>query len=256
LRIPPGRGCKKHQEEQTRIVGGLTVIPNSWPWIVDLNFGGWYCGGTIIDDKSILTAAHCCKGRENRPEWISMTLGQHHVYNHDAGQRRVTVERVIMHPDYTTIGIVNDICILKFNSNGNINLEAHKADAVCLPNAGDEPAHGTRCWSAGWGLMQEGRSPAIELQEVDLQIYSHEECEKTQNSGYLIESAHLCAGWPQGGKDACSGDSGGPLICADEERQPVLMGITSWGFGCARPDTPGVWTRVSSYLDWIEENMN
>jgi secreted trypsin-like serine protease len=87
-------------------------------------------------------------------------------------------------------------------------------------------------------------------------IYSHEECERTENSGYLTEFAHLCAGWPEGGKDGCQGDSGGPLICADEENQPVLVGVTSWGFGCAEPGHPGVWARVSSYVDWIEENMN
>lgn len=188
-----------------------------------------------------------------------MTIGEHDVFSNDAGQRTFTAEQVIMHPNYQTIGILNDVCVLKFNSAGNINLKAHNSDAVCLPSAGFEPAHGTRCWSAGWGLMTSphgGREMAEKLQEVDLQIFSHEECEKTQNSGYLVESAHLCAGWPQGGKDACSGDSGGPLICVDEENQPVLVGITSWGFGCARPDTPGIWTRVSSYMDWIESNMN
>jgi hypothetical protein len=265
LRIPPGLVCRRHQqEEEGRIIGGLTAIPNSWPWIVDLSFGRATCAGTIIDDKSILTAAHCCIIQRNSPDRIQVTIGQHNKLNDDAGQLTFNPEEVIMHPNYNSRLIENDLCILKFNSDGDINLRAHNSDAVCLPSAGDTPAHGTRCWAAGWGLklseiQQDGKvsmEPARELQEVDLQIYSHEECERTENSGYLTEFAHLCAGWPEGGKDGCQGDSGGPLICADEENQPVLVGVTSWGFGCAEPGHPGVWARVSSYVDWIEENMN
>jgi len=263
FRIPTGLVCKKHQsaspfETQDRIIGGMTAIRNSWPWIVNINFFGYSCGGTIIDDKTILTAAHCCKDRADLPQFITMTIGDHHMWNIDNREKKVTAERVILHPEYRQSGLVNDICILKFNGNGQVNLKSHNGDAACLPNRGEEPSHGTICWAAGWGLVNSpwGKSMPQELQEVDLQIYSNEECEKTQNSGYLRRAEHLCAGWPQGGKDGCQGDSGGPLICADEESQPVVVGVTSWGFGCAEPNSPGVWTKVSSYIDWIEENMN
>ena len=87
LRIPPGLVCRTHQqEEEGRIIGGLTAIPNSWPWIVDLSFGRATCAGTIIDDKSILTAAHCCIIQRNSPDRIQVTIGQHNKLNDDAGQ--------------------------------------------------------------------------------------------------------------------------------------------------------------------------
>jgi len=125
---------------------------------------------------------------------------------------------------------------------------------ACLPPKGYTPPEHTRCWSAGWGIMSNGR-PAEALQEVDLKIISDETCEKTKNSGYLVEGSMMCAGWLEGGKDGCQGDSGGPLICVDKENQPVLTGVTSWGFGCGTKNSPGVWTKVSSYIDWIQDHM-
>merc|ERR1712210_340214 len=226
FRIPPGLVCKKHQTVTDRIIGGLTAVPNSWPWIFDINFWGSYCAGTIIDDKSVLTAAHCCKGLTDRPERITMTIGEHDVFNNDAGQRTFIAEQVIMHPNYQTIGILNDVCVLKFNSAGNINLKAHNSDAVCLPSPGFEPAHGTRCWSAGWGLMTSphgGREMAEKLQEVDLQIYSHEECEKTQNSGYLVESAHLSLVGLKVEKTLAQATLAGPSFASTKRTSPFLL---------------------------------
>ena len=88
-RIPPGLVCQRHQqqqEEESRIIGGLEAVPNSWPWIVDITFGGAVCAGTIIDNKSILTAAHCCIIQRNNPERIEATIGQHNIFSSNAGQ--------------------------------------------------------------------------------------------------------------------------------------------------------------------------
>merc|ERR1712025_876836 len=121
--------------------------------IVNINFFGYNCGGTIIDDKTVLTAAHCCKDRANSPSFISITVGDHHRWRYDFGEKKIKADRVIVHPDYRQVGLINDICILKFNGNGAVNLKSHNGAAACLPKAGEMPEHGTRCWAAGWGLV-------------------------------------------------------------------------------------------------------
>ena len=93
------------------------------------------------------------------------------------------------------------------------------------------------------------------LQEVDMKIISDDVCQATQTSTFLIKDSMMCAGWLEGGKDGCQGDSGGPLICQDHEYQPVLTGITSWGFGCGAKNKPGMWTKVSNFIPWIKSHM-
>jgi len=248
-RIPPGLRCQNNGD---RIVGGVSAIAHSWPWIINLTFGGYVCGGTIIDDKTVITAAHCCDGFHKRPHLVKGVIGDHHYDIKEFGEKEYKASAVIPHPDYSRRTIANDICVVKF-AEMELN-SAPNAERACLPPAGWTPPDGQRCWSAGWGIMSNGR-PAETLQEVDLEIISDERCEKTKNSGYLVEGAMMCAGWLEGGKDGCQGDSGGPLICADDKNQPIISGVTSWGFGCGTKNSPGVWTKVSSYVDWIRSYM-
>ena len=127
------------------------------------------------------------------------------------------------------------------------------AAPACLPAVGSHPTHGTRCWAAGWG-RKTNRQIASVLQEVDLNIISDEVCDTTANKGHLIKDSMFCAGYLSGGKDGCQGDSGGPLIC-EQDGQPMLTGVTSWGFGCGSVNSPGVWTKVESYTEWIRTLM-
>ena len=128
------------------------------------------------------------------------------------------------------------------------------AAAACLPQPGVHPKHGTVCWAAGWGKVDRETTATI-LQEVDLAMISDKMCDKTENTGKIIKDKMFCAGYLEGGKDGCQGDSGGPLICA-VDGQPVLVGVTSWGYGCALKNSPGVWTKVSSYVDWIKKQSS
>lgn len=257
FRIPPNLVCPQinvvSNNDGDRIVGGVEALAHSWPWVVNMAFGSFMCAGTLIDSFTVLTAAHCCSGYQYKPEYVRGTIGDHHWMTYEDGQKTFTAKSIIIHPNYSKRTIANDICIVKF---GNMGLEAHPTAAhACLPEEHFVPAHNTKCWTAGWGVMSNGRAADV-LQEVDLQIISNQECEKTRNSGYIIDGAMICAGWLEGGKDGCQGDSGGPLICTDSTgKQPVLTGITSWGFGCGQPNSPGVWTQVSSYVDWISKHM-
>jgi len=250
-RIPPGLVCRGDMGFD-RIVGGVAAIPHSWPWIVNMAFGQFMCGGTILDDETVLTAAHCCDGYQRRPKQVKGIIGDHNYHHEDLGEKMFLAKEVIVHQDYSRRTVVHDICIVKFE---NMNLSRRPiAAAACLPTTGSHPKAGTRCWTAGWGYTSEGKV-AEQLQEVDLKIIDDAKCRKTQNGAFLVPHAMFCAGTFVGGKDACQGDSGGPLICADSKSQPIVMGVTSWGIGCGKANSPGVWTKVSSYIPWIKRYM-
>lgn len=142
----------------------------------------------------------------------------------------------------------NDICLIKvpaFEIN-NINVAT-----ACLPSSKtSHPVQGTMCHTAGWGKTSFGGSISQKLKEVDVDIINDQACMNTANRNNFIPQKMFCAGHFAGGKDACQGDSGGPLICVEND-QPVLYGVTSWGHGCARENSPGVWAKLVNYLDWI-----
>ena len=182
---------------------------------------------------------------------VTAFIGQHNKNKMEVGEFEVKGRQVIIHPEFQRRSLINDICVIKTEFM-NLRNRATAAPA-CLPSAGDHPAHDTRCWAAGWG-RKSNRQIAISLQEVDLKIISDDVCETTANKGHLIRDTMFCAGHMEGRKDGCQGDSGGPLIC-EKDGQPILTGVTSWGFGCGSVNSPGVWTKVESYESWIRALM-
>lgn len=265
-RIPQDMVCKEDSKGnfQQRIIGGKDVVPYSWPWIVNIAFDNFLCGGTIVDDETIISAAHCCDGFQRKPDKVKCTISDHYFHQKDPHEHTFTAKELIIHPEYSRRQIKNDICIIKVPFM-KLNSKPLAAPA-CLPPQGEHPPPGTKCWVAGWGQTESG-SVAEQLQEVDLDIMSDQQCANTMNGQYLVKDAMFCAGSKGGGKDACQGDSGGPMICgivppgakkghaSEEIRQPVLVGVTSWGIKCGAPNAPGVWTKVSTYTNWIREHM-
>lgn len=248
FRIPRGLICR---DQGNRIVGGMEAIPHSWPWVVRIYFGFTGCGGTIIDDRTVVSAAHCCRGYTTRLDRIKIVVGEHSTTVWDLGQFTAGVTSMHIHPEYHPGTFQNDICVLQ-TTDMNLRMR-HTAAPACLPPKGWHPDVGTRCFAAGWGRMH-FNEPARVLQEVDLDIISDERCLATPNAGTFMPEQMFCAGHLTGGKDACQGDSGGPLICVKDE-QPILVGVTSWGLGCGRPNSPGVWTKVTTYEPWIRTLM-
>jgi len=247
--LPPGLTCKR--EDGTRIVDGQEADPNTWPWMVQLGYDGSLCGGVIVGENLVLTAGHCCASYHQIGE-ISAKVGSLNKGN----GKMIEFKKKVMHPKYNTPNgeAENDICLL-FPKHP-IEMVTGSIDRACLPNPDEQrPPAGTRCWTAGFGMMWWDGVFPTKLMEVDLQLLSDHECAATDVSHLFDSSMHTCAGWPEGRKDACSGDSGGPLICVSKDNQPVLWGLTSFGIRCGERNSPGVYARVEKYMSWIAEEV-
>ncbi|PSN57580.1 hypothetical protein C0J52_00493 [Blattella germanica] len=225
----------------SRIVGGKPTEVNEFPWMARLSyFNRFYCGGMLINDKYVLTAAHCVKGFM----WfmIKVTFGEHDRCNSTLKPESRFVLRAIT-GDFSFMNFDHDIALLRLN------------DKVPITDTIPNVYEGTKAVAAGWGTLHEDGKPSCILQQVEVPVMSNADCKKnTKYNEKMISDNMMCAGYPDGMKDSCQGDSGGPLATLREDKKYELIGIVSWGNGCARPGYPGVYTRVTRYLDWIKEN--
>jgi secreted trypsin-like serine protease len=145
----------------------------------------------------------------------------------------------------------NDIMLLKLSSALQLN---EYVSPVCLPDSSFKYDAGTQCITTGWGaLTSAGLYPDL-LQQVEVPIVGTDTCNAPNWYNGDITSTMICAGYEEGGKDSCQGDSGGPLVTHTGEHW-VLPGIVSWGSGCAEKLRPGIYTKVTNYLQWIDDTM-
>lgn len=156
------------------------------------------------------------------------------------------IKQILIHEDYQPIKTKNDICLLHLSESLEFN---DWVQPVALPTQMDEPEEGTFCVVTGWGTLREGGAVLPNhLKKVTVPIIGDKACSEKYNPRHDIADSMICAGVEEGGKDACQGDSGGPLINAETK---TLVGIVSWGIGCAEAKYPGVYTQVSYFVDWI-----
>ncbi|KAG7211725.1 hypothetical protein KM043_010971 [Ampulex compressa] len=247
--VPGSCSCSCGQRnEESRIVGGQTTNVNEFPWMARLSYlNKFYCGGSLINDRYVITAAHCVKGFM----WfmIKVTFGEHDRCLDKGGETRYVVR--VMTGAFSFSNFDHDIALLQLNERVPFS---DTIRPICLPTVKDNEYVGTKATASGWGTLQEDGKPSCLLQEVDVPVMSLQECRNTSYSPRMISDNMLCAGYTDGKKDSCQGDSGGPLIAEREDKKYELIGIVSWGNGCARPGYPGVYTRVTRYLDWVLQN--
>ncbi|CAG0886385.1 unnamed protein product, partial [Darwinula stevensoni] len=230
-----------------RIVGGEDAEEGEIPWQVSLEtFGSHVCGGFILDEMNVITAAHCCDAVSS----FTVVAGEYDRFQTSGNEVEVDVARMIPHEDYNGFDLTADICLLHLESplpfNGFIG-------PVAMPKQGEDWI-GELMSVSGWGSTSEGGSLSNILQKGDFVVVADEECDDYYASfGGIDFDSHICAGnMPEGGIDSCQGDSGGPMFETSGRR--ITIGITSWGVGCARPEFPGVYTQLATYTDWVEAN--
>jgi len=238
---------------QSKIVGGIEAVRGAYPYQISLRRrGGHICGGTIIDENTIITAAHCL-GRDASD--YSIVAGEHSVRTAaDCAEQRIDVARTILHPAYDDRTSANDIAILKLQKNLEFNRYVQPA---CLPAEDYAYPPGEDVIISGWGALTEGGGSPNILNVAYVPLISAEDCQsRYRRYGYDISADMVCAAFTAGGVDTCQGDSGGPLVAGSTSATSgfKLVGVVSWGVGCARPGVPGVYARVTHFLKWIANN--
>ncbi|XP_056873094.1 plasminogen isoform X1 [Takifugu flavidus] len=228
-----------------RIVGGCVSKPHSWPWQISLrtSTGIHFCGGTLIDRQWVLTAAHCLE-KSSRPGYYKIVLGIHTERAIEASRQVRDLEKLVLGPNGA------DIALLKLQTPALLN---EKVIPACLPDKDYIVPSQTECYVTGWGETQGTGGNGV-LKEAGFPVIENKICNRPAYLNGRVKDHEMCAGNIEGGTDSCQGDSGGPLVCHSNNRF-ILQGVTSWGLGCANPMKPGVYARVSKFIDWIKNTM-
>jgi len=239
---------------QNRIANGQEAEVNEWPWMAYLSLGARYCGGAVIGEEWIITAAHCLHGWGGNKKYIKIYLGEHDT-NTDSETNKTKVYYVKyfkLHEKFNVDPIRNDIAVIKVTR--SIDLDLHTP--VCLPGK-NEDFEGSTVTALGWGpvafLSDVGYGRYVhtnQLQEAQLTIRDPSVCSKKFGSDFTTPS-NLCFGGL--GTSTCSGDRGGPVTVEDRESRHTLVGIVSFDeFQCGKGSL-STFASVSYYRDWIKE---
>lgn len=239
--------CGISIKPQERIMGGEDAEKNEFPWHVAIMTAEnrMFCGATLLDDRHILTAAHCLAEVPDATT-LKVVLGEH--YYKIQSSLVYPVESATIHPNYKGEDYINDIAMIRIRGRVMFTPTVHPP---CLPRPGYDYTDALAT-VIGWGqLVEDGGYPEV-LQKVQVPIMATDKCIKKYGKESFTP-AMICAAWKEGGRDSCVGDSGGPLLLEMNGRWN-LIGIVSWGHGCGWANFPAAYTRVDKFLTWIHAN--
>uniref|UniRef100_A0A3Q1FHD8 Zgc:92313 n=1 Tax=Acanthochromis polyacanthus TaxID=80966 RepID=A0A3Q1FHD8_9TELE len=251
--------CGRPPLMENRIVGGMDASDGAWPWQVDIQKvrDGHVCGGSIITENWVLSAAHCFPNPSDLSSYI-IYVGRYHLNGYNPYESSHRVSRVVIPYDYDEPHSGKDVALVQLSSPVTWS---DRVRPVCLPSSGTSFPDGMMCYVTGWGNIREGvpLSGTGPLQVVQVPIISQSSCQEMYQTDPKeqvdILYDMICAGFQEGGKDSCQGDSGGPLVCQMVNGTWVQAGVVSFGLGCGNRNKPGVYARLTSYSRFIRDTI-
>lgn len=263
--------CGRPPNANRRVLDGEPAGFGSFPWQALIRVGKGKCGGVLVNRRHVVTAGHCVKNKVLSS--VIVTLGEYHLKSsrEPLPDQTFRVIKAVVHPRFQFSPAADrfDVAVLRLDR--PVRYAPHIAP-ISLPEVGRDPAPGTQAYVAGWGalipedvtgplisiLVPEVKRPSV-LQVVNVPVITNEKCERWHNDQGIqvqIWPEMVCAGYREGGKDSCKGDSGGPLMVQQADGRWVLIGIVSAGFSCGKPGQPGIYHRISGTSDWISFYTN
>ncbi|NP_080695.1 chymotrypsin-like elastase family member 3B precursor [Mus musculus] len=258
LLVALASGCgQPSHNPSSRVVNGEEAVPHSWPWQVSLQYekdGSFHhtCGGSLITPDWVLTAGHCISTSRT----YQVVLGEHERGVEEGQEQVIPINAgdLFVHPKWNSMCVScgNDIALVK------LSRSAQLGDAVqlaCLPPAGEILPNGAPCYISGWGRLSTNGPLPDKLQQALLPVVDYEHCSRWNWWGLSVKTTMVCAGGDI--QSGCNGDSGGPLNCPADNGTWQVHGVTSFvsSLGCNTLRKPTVFTRVSAFIDWIEETI-
>ncbi|XP_012288932.1 trypsin 3A1 [Orussus abietinus] len=235
---------------KTRIVGGGVSGSREFPWVVIIRRENVYhCAGTLITRRHVVTAAHCLKNSVEG-DFIIVPGETNRASDRPGVEHKV--KTIYSHERFNPYDFNNDIAVMELETPVQLS---STVQTLCLPDNQYVDYTGRMATAVGWGRTEEDGILSSQLLKVDVPILSQEECDRSGYAEHRVTENMFCAGYLDGGRDACRGDSGGPLQVLGPNGHYEFAGIISWGRGCARPRFPGVYAKMTNYLGWLKDRL-